>query len=272
MRKTYFIVVLCLPLCFSAYAQSLDTLFASSISARQGEQVEIILNLKNGSFPVAGMTFELQASDSVNLNFAAFDIGDDFLNFEYFYARLSAGSLRVTAIADMPGFARVSPLPIGIHRIGRITINIGNDAPPESNIYFRFIASDGRPCTLTDSTGLNLVYPSVVDGCVRILGATEISEIPVADKFELLENYPNPFNITTKIKFNIKESGIARIDVYDIGGRFIGNIINEHFSAGSHTVIWDGRDENGAYLPSGVYLYRLTAGNFAQTRKLCLLK
>lgn len=272
MRKTYLIVVLCLPLCFSAYGQDLDTLFVSSISAWPGTQAVISVNLKNASFPISGLTFELQSGDSAGLTFAAFDIGSDFSSFEYFNARISAGTLRVTAVADMPGFSRVSPLPVGSHLVGNLIVNIGTDVPANSLIAVRFVPSDGRPCAISDSTGLRVVYPATIHGNVSVLGPNSVEDDPLAAEFGLSGNYPNPFNLQTQIRFKLAEPGLTRIDIYDITGKFIYRAFSGFLPAGDHAIIWNGRGENDLPLPSGVYLYRLTAGDFIQTRKMCLIK
>ncbi len=272
MRKTYLLVVLCLPLCISAYGQTLDTLFANSISAWPGAQAMVSIYLKNGSFPIGGLTFELQASDSTDMTFVAFDTGIDFANFEYFNARISAGTARITAVADMPGFARVSPLPVGNHLVGHLIVNVDAGAPSDSLFAIRFVPSDGRPCAITDSTGLHVIYPTTINGSVQILGPTAIDDDPLAVKFELIGNYPNPFNLQTKIKFSLAEPAMADIDIFDITGRLIYRVYSGFLPAGEHAISWNGRGEHDASLPSGVYFYRLTAGRFVQTKKMCLVK
>gem|GEM_PF-5733333 len=272
MRKTFLTAVLCLPLCFSAYGQNLDTLFANSIVVSPGVEAAIPISLKNGSFPIGGMTFEIQSSDSVSLTFVAFVIGSDFSNFEYFNARISVGTLRVTAVADMPGFSRIPPLPVGNHIVGNLIVNIGTGMPADSQIAIRFIPSDGRPCAITDSTGMRVVYPATIHGNVRMLGPNSVEDDPLAARFELSGNYPNPFNLQTKIRFSLAEQGVAEIEIYDITGRFIYRVFSGFLPAGDHVINWDGRGEDDAPLPSGVYLYRLTCGEFAQTRKMCLIK
>ena len=91
---------------------------------------------------------------------------------------------------------------------------------------------------------------------------TNIPEI-----YKLFENYPNPFNPETSIRFLIKDDGFVSIKVYDITGRFVNVLVNQKLFAGDYTVKFD-----GASLSSGVYLYRIETGNFVDSKKMMLIK
>jgi len=84
--------------------------------------------------------------------------------------------------------------------------------------------------------------------------------------FALEQNYPNPFNPATEIKYQLAASGFVTLRVYDVIGRNVSTLINERQNAGEHSVTF-----NAAGLPTGVYFYKLSAGNFVQTRKLILI-
>jgi hypothetical protein len=86
-------------------------------------------------------------------------------------------------------------------------------------------------------------------------------------KLDLFANYPNPFNPTTTIRYQLPVTSDVQLVVYDILGRAVAGLVNENKSAGSHTVIFD-----GSGLASGVYIYRLGVGDVAQTRTLLLLR
>jgi hypothetical protein len=90
--------------------------------------------------------------------------------------------------------------------------------------------------------------------------------------FTLSQNYPNPFNPSTIIAYAIPSTEKVVIKVYDLMGREIRSLINEEKSAGNYSVEWNGRNNNGLMVPSGVYLYRITAGNINLTKKMMLLK
>jgi hypothetical protein len=85
--------------------------------------------------------------------------------------------------------------------------------------------------------------------------------------YSLSQNYPNPFNPSTNISFNIPSKSFVSLRIFDLLGKEVATIVSEEMSAGSYSREW-----NASAFSSGVYFYRLTAGNFVQTRKLCLLR
>jgi len=86
-------------------------------------------------------------------------------------------------------------------------------------------------------------------------------------EFALYPNYPNPFNPTTAIRYDVKETGLVSLKVFDLLGREVATLVNREMPAGSRTIVWDATD-----LPSGVYLCRMEAERFVGTRKMMLLK
>jgi len=85
--------------------------------------------------------------------------------------------------------------------------------------------------------------------------------------YSLMQNFPNPFNPTTKISYSIKQDGLVSLKVYDILGKEVSELVNEVKEAGTYSVTF-----NASELPSGIYFYTLTAGKFTATKKLILLK
>jgi hypothetical protein len=85
-------------------------------------------------------------------------------------------------------------------------------------------------------------------------------------------NYPNPFNPETTIAFSLAENGPVRLCVYNARGEKVRTLMEENLRAGDHTAVWNGLDANGRAVGSGVYFYRLEAGNKSFTRKALLLK
>ncbi|MCL4548579.1 MAG: T9SS type A sorting domain-containing protein [Bacteroidetes bacterium] len=99
----------------------------------------------------------------------------------------------------------------------------------------------------------------------EISGAAPNNE--VLANFAVMQNYPNPFNPTTKIKYELPRSSFVTLKVFDIIGREVKVLVNAQESAGSHEVVFDANN-----FPSGVYIYRLTAESFADTKKMLLIK
>jgi PKD repeat protein len=95
---------------------------------------------------------------------------------------------------------------------------------------------------------------------------------PVPYEYSLSQNYPNPFNPSTVIPYSLGEDSHVTLEIYDILGRRLIALVNERVPAGRHFAAWDGRDDNGGQVASGIYFYRLQAGAYTQTRKMLLLK
>jgi hypothetical protein len=96
------------------------------------------------------------------------------------------------------------------------------------------------------------------------------TEIPA--RFELSQNYPNPFNPTTKIDFAVPRSSYVTIKIYDITGREIKSLVNQKMTPGNYTVDWNGRDNNGLQISTGVYFYRFVASGNVFVKKMVLIK
>jgi hypothetical protein len=91
-------------------------------------------------------------------------------------------------------------------------------------------------------------------------------------KNSLSQNYPNPFNPQTTIAFTIKDRGAVSIKVYNVNGELVRTLANDSRAAGSYTLVWDGHNDAGQSVSSGVYFYKLVTNSFSQTKKMVLLK
>jgi FlgD Ig-like domain len=105
-----------------------------------------------------------------------------------------------------------------------------------------------------------------------LVTSVEEDDTDLADGYYLEQNYPNPFNPETKIAYQLASSGFASIIIYDLLGREIKTLVSKEHPAGSYTVTWNGADELGNSVPSGVYLYSLKTGNFIESKKMILMK
>lgn len=164
-------------------------------------------------------------------------------------------------------------------------------------IFDSFFPQDSLPSRLlkTTNSGTNWFVDTVfagINGCISLsfadqntgyavggngvilktttggnpIGIQQVSsEVPKA--FYLAQNYPNPFNPSTKIKFSLPKTAFTKITIYDVLGREVSLIANEELKAGSYEVSW-----NADNFPSGVYFYRLTAGQYTETKKMLMIK
>jgi hypothetical protein len=89
---------------------------------------------------------------------------------------------------------------------------------------------------------------------------------------ELIGNYPNPFNPETIISYNVKSDSPVTLEVYNLKGQKVKTLVNGNTKAGSHDVSWNGTDDNGKKVTSGVYFYKMTAGKFSSSKKMILMK
>ena len=105
------------------------------------------------------------------------------------------------------------------------------------------------------------------------------SEITAAGEYDLkfsetrlTGNYPNPFNPETKIEYSIAKAGNAELTIYNIKGQRVKTLINDHIEAGDHSIVWNGKDDKGTDVSSGVYFYRLKTADGVHNKKMLLLK
>jgi len=146
-------------------------------------------------------------------------------------------------------------------------------------------ADDRQFATLVQGEKLDLFFPAeglpLPEGYTRdfIVKASGyyipwISEptATIPDRFELKDNYPNPFNATTEIKFALPQESYVKLAVYNIMGQKVKTLFDGRKTAGVHKVVWDGRNDSGEIVASGVYFYTIRAGTYIETKKMTLLK
>jgi len=113
---------------------------------------------------------------------------------------------------------------------------------------------------------------SSADGRLMKSLSGESSQSVVPSGFILEQNYPNPFNPITEIGFSLPKMSKVNLTVYNVLGQEVITLIESSMPSGNHTVIWDGRNDLGSSVGSGIYFYRLKADDFEAKRKMILLK
>jgi hypothetical protein len=103
-----------------------------------------------------------------------------------------------------------------------------------------------------------------------ITGIGDIETLPTT--FDVAQNYPNPFNPTTTISYQVPEARDVRLMIFNVLGQKVRTLVNGRMEPGYHSVVWDGRSEEGRAVASGIYIYRFEAGDYSKTLKLMLLK
>jgi len=108
---------------------------------------------------------------------------------------------------------------------------------------------------------------------VEVTGVNSIDDpTPVAKKTALNGNYPNPFNPVTTISYSIEKDDHVSIDVFNVKGQKVRTLVNDRLTAGSHTIQWNGTDDNGKNVSSGIYFFNMKSGKYTSTRKMILMK
>ncbi|MBI5402998.1 MAG: T9SS type A sorting domain-containing protein [Ignavibacteriae bacterium] len=134
----------------------------------------------------------------------------------------------------------------------------------------------GTDATLTDwrQTTDSLLADTLNRWFNRQIWTVSVQNITsnIPSGFELMQNYPNPFNPSTEIRFSIPKNDLVSIKIYDIAGREVYNLLNQKLNAGTYSVKWNGINDIGENVSSGVYFYRMVSNDFAMTKKMILVK
>jgi hypothetical protein len=169
---------------------------------------------------------------------------------------------------------------------GNLTLRVGTGSNCQIILNSGFSTLEGStfsaytqssPCSepeeykLTKVLKINQVVSNSNEGSnsdIAKVGETNV----LPSNYELSQNYPNPFNPTTTIKYSLKDNTYVLIWVYDILGRVVRTLINEYQYLGYKSVIWDGTDEYGNAVSSGIYICRMVAGNYVNAKKMLLIR
>ncbi len=117
----------------------------------------------------------------------------------------------------------------------------------------------------------NIIYFDNISFYSNSVGVDNRSET-FPQGFVLEQNFPNPFNPSTTLRYELPEDGLVNVTIYDMMGRQVSTLVSSHQTAGYKSVIWDATNDYGKPVSAGIYLYQIQAGEFVQTKKMVLLK
>jgi len=120
-----------------------------------------------------------------------------------------------------------------------------------------------------DASGIGGVHSTFVGIAPKVYSAKKVGK-PVS--YQLRENFPNPFNLITTITYQIPEENLVRMEIFNVSGQKIRDLVHRFEPAGSHLITWNGLDQHGKAVSSGVYYYRLSAGTYRETKKMILMR
>jgi hypothetical protein len=167
----------------------------------------------------------------------------DFIWYASIYLTFKFDSLNVIKTDSIPFYVDSSFIPPAVDWV--FTTGAGGSVVPSFD---------------TDTIGLK--YSKVFD-----IHPGQIPEV-----FELSQNYPNPFNPDTKIQFAVPTKSYVNLTVYNIRGQKVRTLVDEELDVGWKSVTWDGKDDSGSEVASGIYLYKVVAGDFVESKKMMMLK
>jgi hypothetical protein len=147
-----------------------------------------------------------------------------------------------------------------------------------------FIRLENDTALVSDFYKDSLINRARQDSFVVRADAIILQEIPftvgveyevlpnIPNTYSISQNYPNPFNPSTKIQFGLPMSEHVELRIYDVLGREVRNLVNERYDAGMYSVQWNGKNNLGSPVATGMYIYQIRAGQFVQTKKMLLMK
>jgi len=131
----------------------------------------------------------------------------------------------------------------------------------------------GRMYFEINNTCLPTKWTQIIDSHWNNTEFTSVDhDAPIAESFELLGNYPNPFNPSTKIRFATEKHSNVKVNIYSVIGKKVSTVVSSELAAGTYNVTWNGTDRSGARAPSGMYFYEVSSDNRTLVGKMLLLK
>ena len=171
----------------------------------------------------------------------------------------------------------LDPMPPGVasHLWHRVPVRISSECPGGHEILLRLEITDGDTVwtSFLRIPVVGLSEPKMPGFGSRVtLNEEELDVVTSPAGYALSQNYPNPFNPETTIRYDLPEGGVVRLFLYNLSGQKIRTLVDVHQMAGSYSVTWDGTDETGRAVASGVYLCRMESGGFSTVRKMLLVQ
>jgi methionine-rich copper-binding protein CopC len=227
----------------------------------------------NNKVEMTALEIPLKFSEGVTLEEVSFD-GTRSENFDLKVAKINNDDNTVViALIPMvygknsalePGQGSVANLEFSVEdpNLDKIEISVTSMENPSHELMFIYQDENKNLIDVTPEMGPISIAFSEITGDNAI----------VPDEFGLHQNAPNPFNPTTMILYDLPKATNVRMEVYNLLGQNVKTLVNSFQEAGTQSVIWDGTDNDGYQVASGMYFYRIEADDFQATKKMMMLK
>ena len=244
----------------------------SGLTISGGQNAAAALRLERANDPVRDdgtLTVRLSLSQARNLKGYGLTLHFDDAKYAFLKASEPRGNLLASRSDRETLFLTSDRTPGQLH-IAAVKID-GQGASGEGSLVDLVFETSGPPSASDFQVSESVLVG--LDGASDALSRVEIGNLtPLPDRYGLKQNTPNPFNPSTAIGYQLPEAGRVRLVVYNLLGQEVRVLVDERMEAGSFTATWDGADASGRRVASGVYLYRMQAGRFSDTRRMLLLK
>lgn len=263
-------VILVIFMFSSIMAAEVNTLAAAKVRV-ENDKLIVPIELKNVQ-PMAALDLPLKYSKGVTLEEVTFD-GTRSENFDFKFANIDNANNQVIIGMIPMVYGNKTDLEPGSGVVANLVFRIDN--PSLESVELTPIVTRNPDHSLmyvyTEGTELKSMEPEL-SGLVVALNGASTPESALPTKFALKQNAPNPFNPTTMVSYDLPKPTNVRLEIFNVLGQRVKTLVDGYQEAGSQSVMWDGTDRSGSSVASGIYFYRIQAGENSATMKMMMLK
>jgi choice-of-anchor B domain-containing protein len=173
------------------------------------------------------------------------------------------GALQVSDVISTNAFFSADPTSFSVNQGGSQTVAVQFDPTTAGNHY-------GKLLFVSNDPNADTVMVAISGIAVEPVGLDDPENLP--GEFMVAQNYPNPFNPVTTIHFELPQASNVKLEIFNLLGQRVRLLLNDRMEAGRHQLQWDGLNDRGNSVTSGVYVYRFSAGDYTRTMKMILMK
>lgn len=271
--KIFSIITLTLVLLVGTSFGAMEAGKIAAVDARAESDNIVVPITLNNNLAMTALEIPLKFSEGVTLNEVSFE-GTRSEDFDLKVAKIdNENNTVVIALIPMvygentslaPGKGTIANLEFSIDDTGLENINLTRTTmkSPTHELMFVYLNDDK---TMVD---LKPEFSDITIALSQINGNT----LTIPTSFDLKQNAPNPFNPTTRINYDLPKATHVNLTVFNVLGQTVTTLKDGFMEAGSHSITWNGTDNGGATVASGIYFYRIEADDFQATKKMMMLK